>query len=105
MLFRFAKIPSALQGMKESMSESSRDTGRESVIVMSPEIISQSDETLKMNDDKDSHSNLGLLQTKCPDEKLGFIMCECGLEGISLKVTSTSMPSSIPYREHDASWK
>jgi len=22
---------------------------------------------------------------KCPDEKLGFIMCECGLEGISLK--------------------
>jgi hypothetical protein len=69
--------------MKESMSESSRDTARDSIIITSPE----GTHAAKGNGEKDFHSNIGAPpQTKCPDEKLGFIMCECGLEGISLKV-------------------
>jgi len=71
------------------MSDSSRDTTRESIIITSPDRGSQGEDTVKFNGDRDSHSNLGSLQNKCPDEKLGFIMCECGLEGISLKVKLT----------------
>jgi hypothetical protein len=36
------------------------------------------------------HSSNNMPHPKCPDEKLGFIMFECGLEGISLKGVKNS---------------
>lgn len=77
-LFRFAKIPCGLQDMKESLSESSRDTLRDSASILN----SAADGPFRTG----SEIPQALHQTKCPDEKLGFIMCECGVEGISLKV-------------------
>jgi hypothetical protein len=73
-LFKFAKLPSGLQDVKEgSCSDSSRDN------ISS---FSTNADEVKSSDERASHSSH---QGRCPDEKLGFIMFECGLEGISLK--------------------
>ena len=81
--------------MKESMPEISRDTARDSFTISSPDTVFESEEGFRSND-KDSLPNLSMSQSKCPDEKLGFIMCECGLEGISLKVPRTQNSASSP---------
>ena len=62
--------------MKESMQSNNSAGG----------VAGESGDMFNQNDS--NHFAPNQPQTRCPDEKLGFIMCECGLEGISLKVRS-----------------
>ena len=87
-LFRFAKIRSGLQDLKESTcSEASRDSMKDSV----HNNTCAAGESGDMFNQNDNQFTQNINQTRCPDEKLGFIMCECGLEGISLKVSKFYM--------------
>lgn len=89
MLFKFTKVPCGIQEVKEfreSTSDSTLGNLKEGSQTTSSTMSNFADETWKQNEEKKEFESSSSNDKKCPDEKLGFIMCECGLEGVSLKV-------------------